>query len=705
MTRTRRSDSLAVAALVALPCLWWWPVFAGYLPDFMDSVAQFYPMRMAAAQQVREGTLPLWLPNIFSGAPLAANPQIAVWYPLQWIMLAAPGPTTYGLVAVLHYILAGIGMHALLRRMGRGTLAAFFAALTFQFGSMLVSRMALMPHVYTTTWIPWMFVAIERAARERGWMPGRGALAVAAFFALQLLAGAPQIAYYTAIALPIVWLARRAAFAPRRDRAKWIGQAVVHGACAATIAALLASIQIVPTLEFLGQTARSSIPVEQLKGQALNGEFLWRAIVGYSGNPIEDTDSINAIGIGATLLACAAMARRRTRRVAWPFLAVSVVGWLLSVGDLAPLWTKVLPMFGGFHAPRRALILWSVCGCVMAGLGAANLVAFARMKKLRRVVAPAALLLLTAGTWWMLPRLERVWTREDRLFPNERVVAMLGTDRYVAIDPTLHYAHGSRRFDYGASMMMDLSCLHGTMDANGYDPLVPRRLAFAQRVACARSGVFYPSHGVYFTDPNSPVLELLNVQYVVGRWDLFDPSIAIPGATIDKDALRARVDVVHRDLRWPVHRFKDERPLAWCVEHVVATADAEDALLAAVANDPRRVAFVEEGVDLSFPNAPRCTAEYRDARTIRVRLDEAPAAGAFACVAVSWMPGWRATTPEGEELLAMPTDGLIAGVAVPPGVREFELKYAPSSLRNGALGTLLGLVLLGTGWRRRRATA
>lgn len=705
MTRGRRHDLACFAALVLLPCLWWWPVFAGFLPDFMDTVTHGYPLRMAAAEMLREGTLPLWLPNIFSGVPLAANPQVSIWYPPQLVFYACPGAVAYGIFALVHYVAGGIGMHALLRRMGRPALAALFGALTFQFGSMLVSRIALLPHVLASAWIPWMFWAIERAVRERGWMPGRDTVAVAAFFATQLLAGAPQIAYYTAIALPVVWIARRADFAPCSGRRRWIAQALVHGACAALLAAAIAAIQIVPTLEFVGETARAPIDVHRLAGQGLGGGFTWRALVGGTGDLVEDTDSINAIGIGASILAFASLARRRTRRIAWPFVAIGVLAYAMSLGALVPLWAKILPMYERFHAPRRALILWSVCGPVAAGLGAASLAAFARKKRAKPVFVPAALLLLSAGTCWMLPRLDRVWTREERLLPDDEVVRMLGTDRFVAIDPSLRYAYDSRRADFGRSMMTNLSALHGTMDANGYDPLVPKRLAFAQRVACSSSGVFYPSHGVYFTDPNSPILRLLNARYIVGRWDLFDPGRVVPGTAIDKAALRERLELVHDDPRWPVFRFRDERPLAWCVPRVVSSDGPEQSLLAAASNAPSAVAFTEDGLDGTFDASPRAKAEHVDARTIRVSLDPPPKGEAFVCVSVSWMPGWKATGSDGERLPTMPASGLIAGVVVPAGESQFTLRYAPVSFRNGALLTLLGLVLAVAGWRRCRPPA
>ena len=41
---------------------------------------------------LQEGRLPLWSPNILSGAPFAANPLAGMWYPPGWLVLALPLP-------------------------------------------------------------------------------------------------------------------------------------------------------------------------------------------------------------------------------------------------------------------------------------------------------------------------------------------------------------------------------------------------------------------------------------------------------------------------------------------------------------------------------------------------------------------------------------------------------------------------------------
>src|SRR5690606_19052671 len=145
---------------------------------------------------------------------------------------------------------------------------------------------------------------------------------------------------------------------------------------------------------------------------------------------------------------------------------------------------------------------------------------------------------------------------------------------------------------------------HGLHAVNGYDPLVLERYGLARDLACRNSGVFYPSHGVYFSDPNSNVLRLLGVQYLVGRHDLYDPSRVIPNTGIDHKLIDDSVEPVISDEYWPVWKYKEERPLAWAVRRLVPAENAEEALGAAMNVNPYEIAFNEEELSLISNEIP-----------------------------------------------------------------------------------------------------
>lgn len=698
LRRRYRTHALPLALLSLLPAIWWYPLLLGQLPNFMDTITHGYPLRMAVARQIRDATLPLWMPNIFSGTPLAANPQLATWYPPHLLFYLMPGPLVYGVLCILHYIWGGSGAYFFVRRITDSLPAAVFAAVTFQFSAMLVSRIALLPHVYTIVWVPWILLAVERAVHERGFLPARGALLCALLLALQLLAGSPQISYYTVILLPPYWLLRgisatgcRGSLLPRR-----VAELLSQGALAAVVAVLLSGIQILPTLEFLQNSERSTFSLERLRGQALNDGFIWRSFLGFTGNPIEDTDSINAVGVGALLLALVALLAARFRQIAVALWVVGVLGFFLALGPLVPVWSSVLPMYSSFHAPRRAMMFWTVAASLSSGLGAAAVHHYFRTRRWPSSGLYVLLTVLTAGTWWMLPRLEREFVPAAHLDAPPRYLQTIQEQRFLVLDPTFAYTYDSRRADYGRALLPNLAALHGLHDVNGYDPLVPERYGMARRLSCATTGILFPSHGVFLTNPNSPLLDLLAVEFLVGRYDLFNPGRLIPGTYMDSEQLSATLELVHADERWPLYRFRESRLLAWIPERVLSTRGAEEALQLTLQSDrPRQFAFVEQRLETEFGNTTSTlSVTSEDFRTVSVRLVEPLSAPAFVCVSIPWAPGWAARRGSGERIEVLPANGLIIGVLLPSGVEQFTLRYEPVSFVRGALATAAGVLLM-----------
>src|SRR5438876_8172237 len=265
----RHPDAVAVVALALLPCvvfahaLWpgrvlspadilmTFPPWASLAPGTLaanplqsDVAFMFDPWLIYAGRAVAAGHFPLWNPHAFAGAPFFANPQTALLFPLTWLAFVLPAPLAITLVMILKLSVAGVGMYLFLRRLAVGLLASSVGAVSFMLNGALVmwlgwavgSAMAM---------LPWLFAASEwlRHARSR-----RAVAALALAVAVSIFAGYPQI---TAVTLLVTgaWALVRAP-ATRRPwpfLGAWASGAVIGGA--------LAAVQILPFLEYLGESA------------------------------------------------------------------------------------------------------------------------------------------------------------------------------------------------------------------------------------------------------------------------------------------------------------------------------------------------------------------------------------------------------------------------------------------------------------------
>src|SRR5437868_14960555 len=88
LRRAKTSGAIVAIVVTLLPLLYFWPATRGYLilsPD--DGIIQNVPFRVAVANQIHAGSVPLWNFSLFSGMPLLAAAQPGVLFPLNWFYL------------------------------------------------------------------------------------------------------------------------------------------------------------------------------------------------------------------------------------------------------------------------------------------------------------------------------------------------------------------------------------------------------------------------------------------------------------------------------------------------------------------------------------------------------------------------------------------------------------------------------------------
>ncbi len=200
--------------IVLIPLLLFWRlVFAGEVLYWGLPLYQFYPWHRLVVEAIRAGHLPLWTDLLGNGAPLLANHQSAVFYPLNLIYFMLPVEQAMGYSVVLHLMMAGLFAYAWGRTIGLSRFGATVTGLSFMLSGFLVSRTQFVTIVNSAAWLPLLFVLADRLVRRRT-LPDAIWLGVA--LALQFLAGHAQLWFYSLWAVATYGLAR--AWAMRRGR-------------------------------------------------------------------------------------------------------------------------------------------------------------------------------------------------------------------------------------------------------------------------------------------------------------------------------------------------------------------------------------------------------------------------------------------------------------------------------------------------------
>ena len=90
-----------------------------------------YPRRAVLHDAWTERALPLWNPYSFAGSPVLADVQAGVLYPPNWVLMPFDPKWEMGAFLFFHAAWGGLGLHALLRRLGIGVPACALAGSAF----------------------------------------------------------------------------------------------------------------------------------------------------------------------------------------------------------------------------------------------------------------------------------------------------------------------------------------------------------------------------------------------------------------------------------------------------------------------------------------------------------------------------------------------------------------------------------------------
>jgi hypothetical protein len=383
--RRRWADWAALAALAALTLAFFYKIaLTNQVLVGLDLFSYFYPYRDFVGEALRAGRLPLWNPYLFMGAPLLANSQAAVLYPLNWLLLWLSPPHQVAWSIVIHIWLAGAGLYLFARRAVRlDRWASLAAALVFALGGFLGAQVEHINQLNASAWLPWLLLCIEGAAdsdrrRLRRWL---AILAGGLVVALMLLAGHTQAAYICLFGAAVYALLRGLGRPFRWSRLRRLGALALMG----LLGVALAAAQLLPALELSKLSVRGGgLPYREAVSFSLEPWLILKAFLPPLTWEPPFSEYVSYIGlIGLALAAVGVWATLRksqtgespepgilSHRVV--ALILAALGVFLAFGLYNPayyLFYKLVPGISLFRAPARWLFLYAFGVAILTGVG------------------------------------------------------------------------------------------------------------------------------------------------------------------------------------------------------------------------------------------------------------------------------------------------------------------------------------------------
>jgi hypothetical protein len=729
--------------------------------DLGDAVWVFHPNLLQTRDELHDGRLPRWNPEISAGRPHAAQ-QGGLYYPIHGLAYVLPFWDSLEWIAALKLLIAAMGMFFFCRALGLRPAACILGSVAFAFGTGFVVALEH-PQASIYALVPWLFLLVERICR----IPrAADAILLGGLLGAAGLAGHPEsivVVLFGLMSFCGLRLAQRRRAAGARSG---VARRAVFVAGGLALSAVVAGVAVVPLFEGLTQAPELRLEGPPLERRGVLSFFfpeMWgrpdkvafqaegpeifagRAfyfgaaplLLGVVGLVVRRTP-VQLLFAGMALLCAALVIDTPVATVAGelPVLSEMTLKQFMYLLNVA---TGVVAAYGLHHAmsaDRRDLrriaivmtgaalvpVLWILSNTgvlsewreavhelpVMrenpASFESAALGSVLRWVALALATVGVAIAALRRNRWGIgLAGLVVMLTVADLVTLGRGYHPSIAKDRAMPPDPPAltelkRRAGSSRVVGVGVTVPSNLIEAHDLKDVRGSDlPPVKRHLELYE----ALGGSAHPRGSITWFESGharaKDLLDLFSVRYV-----LLDDQPAPP-----QWGLRPIVNLPQQQLAENTGAL----PRAF-VAYGWREADGfEDALRGTVAGRPRDLAGtpIIEGAGAKPSSRPPTPAIIRDENPDRVEVEVTAAQPGQLVLNDTFYPGWTAEV-DGQEEPIRAANTAFRAVGVPAGRHTVTFSYRPLSFRVGTALSAAGLLVVVVGLpaalligRRRRA--
>jgi hypothetical protein len=388
------------------------PILFGRVAGGDDLGNMHLPFRSIYQEALQGRQSVLWSPQLYAGLYLHAEGQAGMYHPIHWLLYTVlPLGWAFTLEFVLSYAVMCPGMYLFLRRLRLPRGSALFGAMVFTFSGFNLLHFMHMNAIAVVAHIPWLLLATDLVLRSTDRRQiALAQLGISLGTGSQLLLGHPQLVWLSVVSVAALTAWRLGGMA-----SPWrLGLL----ACAMGLGVLLGAIQLLPTIQALGESERGSPSLAFRLTYSLHPANLLQLVSPYAlrgrvvGGNVQEFGLYNgavcSVALGWLLLRWRALGR-------WRSLVLSAVAFasvmlLLSFGASGGLYLLVaaLPGVGLFRAPARYILLVHLALAIVAAVMMTDLMRLTRERGRPRalrglwplaVVAALSLVTLGARAW------------------------------------------------------------------------------------------------------------------------------------------------------------------------------------------------------------------------------------------------------------------------------------------------------------------
>ena len=714
--------------------------YLGYNPgsypnkaQYFDVLRQLYPWKTFSINSLKQGSLPLWNPYNFSGAPLLGNIQSAIFYPFNIVYFLLPQIFAWSFLIFLQLFLAGFFTFLYARKIGLSRIASGFSAISFAFSSFMTVWLEYNTIGQVVLWLPLILLSIENFIDKQTnqlsiWPP------IFVFsLAASLFGGHIQIFVYLFVFSFIYSLFR--------------GGKSLFFFILFLLPLGLGAVQLLPSLELIGQAARSSHTYSDIIHKILiqPWQLAMMFVPDFFGNPatrnylFTDTyvGKVTSIGLIPLFFAAPTFFRKKTRLIKFFLWAAGTVLLFVTLNPVTYFFYKLKILFVSDSAPTLSIFILCFSLSILSGFGVdlwrkekttfkgslkiivpffvlfvifwtsllflpSNFVSISMrnltystilfagflsilfvsiLNNRAKTAVLVCLLLLTTFDLW------RSFEKFNRFVPKELVYPSVPVLDFLSKNAGINRIWGYR----SAGIDANFATKYSLFSPDGYDPLYPKR--YGEFIQSSKEG----NIETQFTDQTRSdavlnfgrpkVLDLLGVKYVLDKDENASTQNIFP---ID------RYSLVYQKDGWKIFENKKALPRVFLVSDykVVKNALEFEKTFFAKDFDPLKTIILEEGIGEHLNNIYHLSnIKVLSYTPNEIKISTNAGGSRLLFLSDTYFPGWRAYV-DGKETKIYRADYTFRAIYLSSGSHLVKFSYQPDSFKFGLTVSLLTFFFL-----------
>ncbi|RJQ25320.1 hypothetical protein C4577_05965 [Candidatus Parcubacteria bacterium] len=733
---------------------WKFESYLGYNPgsypskvQYFDVLRQIYPWKTISIEILKNGQIPLWNPYSFAGAPLLANFQSSVFYPLNIVYFILPQIYGWSFLVFLQPFLASIFTYFYCRKIGIGKTASLLSSIAFSYSLFTTVFLEYNIIIQTVLWLPLLLYLIERLIEK---LEIKNILFFIAATMFSFLAGHIQIFGFLVIFVFLYVFSRIVCFnAARRYKIKTLSVISLS----IFFALGISSFQLLPTIELINNSARVSQSYQFLIEKLLiqPDQLILFLSPDFFGNPaainylLSDSYPGNAVYIGLIPVIFSFFSMflfRKKYLVKFFITSTFILAFFITRSPFTEFFYSFeIPLFST-GSPTNSIFLLSFCLSILAGFGVDHWIS---NKSRKHLLILAAFLVIFIFVWLLKSALYSSVSTKNLLYSsllffsilplfifgsrfNKKKLTSILFIGILIIDLFYFFqkfnpfvpkdfvfpsqevfgflkdkAETNRFWAFGhTAILSNTTAQYSLFHPEGYDPLYPR--AYGEFIQSSKDGKIVtsfdnssrsdaflaPSFGEEDFSKNQnrlKVLDLLAVKYIVDR--------AENGST-QKTFPENRFKTIYQKDGWTIQENLKALPHMFLANDYVIYKNNQEFEKIFFSEDfnPRKTVLLKESLmNFNLTKNQEAKLDLLSYTPNKITLNSESKENKILFVSDTYYPGWRALI-DNEEVKIYKANHAFKAVIVPKGKHRVILEYWPGSFNLGYKISIISLLLL-----------